>query len=170
MVSHYNYLFVTLLLIRFSMNICLPAFAVSRTLSCPSCLSTLVGPSGLEPPTSCLSGTRSNHLSYEPMWFFRGSTISRPIGGDDGTRTHDPLLAKQVLSQLSYTPMTIGNHPFPKVSRTHRSAILGVGFDLSSRTVASEVLSALQSLTSVFGMGTGGPSALRKPTDLSIGL
>ena len=27
----------------------------------------LVGPSGLEPPTSCLSGTRSNHLSYEPL-------------------------------------------------------------------------------------------------------
>ena len=99
MVSHYNYLFVTLLLIRFSMNICLPASRSQLHLS------MLVGPSGLEPPTSCLSGTRSNHLSYEPMWFFRGSTISRPIGGDDGTRTHDPLLAKQVLSQLSYTPM-----------------------------------------------------------------
>ena len=25
-------------------------------------------------------------------------------GGDDGIRTHDPLLAGQVLSQLSYTP------------------------------------------------------------------
>ena len=35
--------------------------AQSRVLS-------LVGPSGLEPPTSCLSGTRSNLLSYEPMW------------------------------------------------------------------------------------------------------
>ena len=31
-------------------------------------LDFLVGPSGLEPPTSCLSGTRSNLLSYEPMW------------------------------------------------------------------------------------------------------
>ena len=29
---------------------------------------SLVGPSGLEPPTSCLSGTRSNHLSYEPIF------------------------------------------------------------------------------------------------------
>ena len=28
----------------------------------------LVGSSGLEPPTSCLSGTRSNHLSYEPLF------------------------------------------------------------------------------------------------------
>ena len=25
--------------------------------------------------------------------------------GDDGIRTHDPLLAGQVLSQLSYTPV-----------------------------------------------------------------
>ena len=29
---------------------------------------------------------------------------SRHLGGDDGNRTHDPLLAGQVLSQLSYTP------------------------------------------------------------------
>ena len=29
----------------------------------------------------------------------------RPFGGDDGIRTHDPLLAGQVLSQLSYTPI-----------------------------------------------------------------
>ena len=28
----------------------------------------LVGPSGLEPPTSRLSGVRSNHLSYEPIF------------------------------------------------------------------------------------------------------
>jgi hypothetical protein len=26
------------------------------------------------------------------------------LGGDDGNRTHDPLLAKQVLCQLSYVP------------------------------------------------------------------
>ena len=31
---------------------------------------TLVGSSGLEPPTSRLSGARSNHLSYEPMKVF----------------------------------------------------------------------------------------------------
>ena len=27
------------------------------------------------------------------------------LGGDEGNRTLDPLLAGQVLSQLSYTPM-----------------------------------------------------------------
>ena len=53
----------------------------------------VVGSSGLEPPTSRLSGARSNHLSYEPIF-----------GGDKEARTPDPLLAKQVLSQLSYTP------------------------------------------------------------------
>ena len=35
-----------------------------------------------------------------------------------------------------------------------------VGIELSSRAASSQVLSPLQSLTSVFGMGTGGPSAL----------
>ena len=39
-----------------------------------------------------------------------------------------------------------------------------VGIYLSSRHVAMQVLSARQSLTSVFGMGTGGPSASITPT------
>ena len=34
-------------------------------------------------------------------------------GGDDGNRTHDPLLAGQVLSQLSYTPIGLGIIQFP---------------------------------------------------------
>ena len=40
----------------------------------------------------------------------------------------------------------------------------GVGIDLSSQSVARQVFSALVSLTSVFGMGTGGPSPLKTPT------
>ena len=55
-------------------------------------LSLLVGTSGLEPPTSRLSGVRSNHLSYAPM---------SSGGGDEEVRTPDPLRARQVLSQLS---------------------------------------------------------------------
>ena len=53
----------------------------------------LVGLSGLEPLTSRLSGVRSNQLSYRPK-----------VGGDEENRTPDPLLARQVLSQLSYAP------------------------------------------------------------------
>ena len=71
-------------------------------------LSVLVGPSGLEPPTSCLSGTRSNHLSYEPVYLIHIRLPISSVGGDDGIRTHDPLLAGQVLSQLSYTPIFSG--------------------------------------------------------------
>ena len=41
-----------------------------------------------------------------------------------------------------------------------------VGIDLSSRAVASQVFSAHTSLTTVFGMGTGGSSQLWTPTIL----
>ena len=33
-------------------------------------------------------------------------TASKALGGDKRDRTADPLLAKQVLSQLSYTPIS----------------------------------------------------------------
>ena len=39
----------------------------------------LVGSSGLEPPTSRLSGARSNHLSYEPIQFTGASRSSHPF-------------------------------------------------------------------------------------------
>ena len=184
----------------------------------------MVGPSGLEPPTSCLSGTRSNLLSYDPSWLVKwfftwnggddgdsravrlrllcsqllfaiapmrisalcsklaptsNGTYLVPLGrnsshgGDDGIRTHDPLLAGQVLSQLSYTPIlftprfcTVPSFGFcfslpfsnPR-SGFYSTPQVSVSIELSSRTVARKVLSPLQSLTSVFGMGTGGPSA-----------
>ena len=103
----------------------------------------LVGLDGLEPSTSRLSGARSSHLSYRPVflthWLYDSSLLdlrrdSEPLtrlrrvegllsafvyaifridgeavasknGGDEGIRTLDPLLAGQVLSQLSYTPI-----------------------------------------------------------------
>ena len=64
----------------------------------------LVGSNGFEPSTSRLSGVRSSHLSYEPV--FSASPLSGfAVGGDGGGRTHDLLLARQALSQLSYTPI-----------------------------------------------------------------
>ena len=74
----------------------------------PNLLVGLVGTSGLEPPTSRLSGARSNHLSYAPLWLLLRGSLTHTFGGDDGNRTHDPLLAGQVLSQLSYTPIGLG--------------------------------------------------------------
>ena len=73
----------------------------------------MVGSSGLEPPTSRLSGARSNQLSYEPICWIESETAIRS-GGDDGIRTHDPLLAGQVLSQLSYTPITFAIGAVPQ--------------------------------------------------------
>ena len=64
-----------------------------------------MGLSGLEPPTSRLSGVRSNRLSYKPIC---GSFLP---SGDEEIRTLDPLLARQVLSQLSYIPMGIWQPP-----------------------------------------------------------
>ena len=78
----------------------------------------MVGTSGLEPPTSRLSGVRSNHLSYAPMVFSVATSLAPrfaafAVGGDEEDRTPDPLLAKQVLSQLSYTPAGIPGFCFP---------------------------------------------------------
>ncbi len=99
-----------------------------RSLNCPreqssprrgSGTSPLVGSNGLEPSTSRLSGVRSNHLSYEPIYvagrFHRPNPLLRlcaespsvpATGGDEQNRTVDPLLARQVLSQLSYAPIS----------------------------------------------------------------
>ena len=61
----------------------------------------MVGRGGLEPPTSRLSGVRSNHLSYRPG-LARGAQLqAASLGGAYRDRTDDPLLAKQMLSQLS---------------------------------------------------------------------
>ena len=150
-------------------------------------LRLLVGLSGLEPPTSRLSGVRSNRLSYKPIFsrlrgypcffshnsrthsvlhrafafrfpgpLFRGLKpcmycepfgnafrLSRPIqflsrsflhggpcrrlssaGGDKRDRTVDLLLAKQALSQLSYTPIseaysTVWSFSIPHLKTSH---------------------------------------------------
>ena len=119
------------------------------------------------------------------IYGFRLSDFPR-TGGDDEIRTHDPLLAGQVLSQLSYTPGSFffsfvlsrmwKRRPSPSFRRSsvHRlffvseektiCPLFRVGIELSSRAVSRKVFSPLQSLTSVFGMGTGGPSAFVTPT------
>ena len=63
----------------------------------------MVGRGGLEPPTSRLSGVRSNHLSYRPILRARHRRPAgvRGVGGAYRDRTDDLLNANQVLSQLS---------------------------------------------------------------------
>ena len=66
----------------------------------------MVGPDGLEPSTPRLSSACSNQLSYEPeVGKWRNSPEAGSGGGAGRVRTGDPLLAKQVLYQLSYGPL-----------------------------------------------------------------
>ena len=68
----------------------------------------LVGPGGIEPPTSPLSGVRSSHLSYGPRCKDHRvqSAAGATTGGAGRDRTGDLLSANQALSQLSYSPKT----------------------------------------------------------------
>ena len=54
------------MLARICLHIRLSGFTVTQTLACIPVKPTKMGSSGLEPPTSRLSGARSNLLSYEP--------------------------------------------------------------------------------------------------------
>ncbi len=84
-----------------------------------------MGLSGLEPPTSRLSGVRSNQLSYKPIVFFL------------------LLLSKNSQKVRSVCPKADSLTFF--VSGSH----------LLFHTVSSAVPSAAPGLTIVFGMGTG---------------
>ena len=55
--------------------------------------------------------------------------------------------------------MDLSSHLVSSLRSALGTPFASVSIGLSSRTVARKVLSPLQSLTSVFGMGTGGPSA-----------
>ena len=52
---------------------------------------------GLEPSTSSVTGWRSNQLNY----WAESAAPECEIGGNNRARTCDPLLVRQVLSQLS---------------------------------------------------------------------
>ena len=95
----------------------------------PSFLTTImVGPDGFEPSTPRLSSACSNQLSYRPM-------VISNSGGGERDRTDDPLLAKQVLSQLSYAPKPARtrspsqNHSPPNMNRSSRDLVGQGGFE-----------------------------------------
>ena len=56
---------------------------------------------GLEPSTSSVTGWHSNQLNYQAAIY----CVDFKNGGHNRARTCDPLLVRQVLSQLSYAPI-----------------------------------------------------------------
>ena len=58
-----------------------------------------MGPGGVEPPTSRLSGVRSNHLSYEPLFEAQGQSSAIQLGCDrNGSSDCCPLMADSCLT------------------------------------------------------------------------
>ena len=86
----------------------------------------ILGLSGLEPPTSRLSGVRSNRLSYKPIFY-----------------------------GITCIPNYAARNACEQVINLLRKFITYFGGHLPSHTVTSAVLSAAWVLTIVFEMGTG---------------
>ena len=76
----------------------------------------LVGSSGLEPPTSCLSGTRSNLLSYEPVSCFRRCLPHRFFS------SRSLKIEQQLLLFCLYTVVCTSISPYPHV--LHRKEVI----------------------------------------------
>jgi hypothetical protein len=91
----------------------------------------MVGPGGLEPPTSRLSGVRSNHLSYGPPgirldWTIKSSISINEIGVNSGLAGVQDSVCKTSsvrLNQLRHATCV------KKEKRRRRSSAFLIGFD-----------------------------------------
>jgi hypothetical protein len=63
---------------------------------------------GTAGPSTTLRSSRDDKFVFQ---ICQGTAVTEWIGGADRDRTGDPLLAKQVLSQLSYSPLTFNGGP-----------------------------------------------------------
>ena len=64
-----------------------------------------VGPGGVEPPTSRLSGVRSNHLSYRPLPFSsHSSSVLQDSQGPPPTVFYDAE-AQRILKLVQFEPV-----------------------------------------------------------------
>jgi hypothetical protein len=76
-------------------------------------LRTWTGGSGDERVSSACA--RGQTTCGRTLAFGLGHCFYWDFGGREGIRTPDPLLAKQVLSQLSYTPIWCNHYPITRL-------------------------------------------------------
>ena len=115
---------------------------------------------------------------------FRTTKGSTPEGAGTAGKTGGVVLISRSASLQTHLPSSLGHKPqtqekpcgIPQsfalqtsknVLRELSGRFIQVGDYLFSRAVSSELSSAQVSLTSVFGMGTGGTSPSSTPTDLT---
>ena len=99
------------------------------------------------------------------------------VAVSEGAAGSPPFYGERVTGQTMLLYSLTKNNDLTKINllESQRKELshflfLYVSTELSSRTVSRKVFSPLQSLTSVFGMGTGGPSAFVALTILSNSL
>ena len=85
------------------------------------------------------------------------------LGDPCGNRTHDYAVRGRRLSRLTKGPYWLSASKEPIIRKR-------AGTYLSSQVVSNQVFSARSSLTSVFGMGTGGTSTLSAPAIIAKAL
>ena len=81
--------------------------AVSTSISISSCISLSTTRIQLSTNAGSRRSTLNAILRLCPPLILAVSLVTAVFGGADRARTDDPLLAKQVLSQLSYSPGSI---------------------------------------------------------------
>ena len=82
-------------------------------------------------------------------------------------KQNTPAVMPYTLRVITYALRRLHTNPSDWITKKERSknfVLFCVGTALFSRAASSQVFSALVSLTSVFGMGTGGPSPPLAPT------
>ena len=108
-------------------------------------------------PTASL---RRNKIKRDVRFYLSSRTVTRQVLSARCSLT-------SVFGMGTGGPCTLMKRtPFSRKHGELTSPYLCVRIYLSSRTVTRQVLSALRSLTSVFGMGTGGPCALITRTSI----
>ena len=111
------------------------------------------GPTGYEPVALPTELTVQISLKILPSRYRDGNTVSvaPPVGFEPTTLRLTAACSTCWAKEAKFKGLDLRQ-------------TLCVGVDLSFQSVSRQVLSALVSLTSVFGMGTGGPSPLKTPT------